>query len=273
MKTLKSIFTAAGLVLLAFIAGAVLTTARAQSVAGGNASGRASMSVGAMSEASGDTSTAIGMGSSASGPGSLGVGLLSSARGLASTSVGASSAALGGASVALGSAAVATGTNSTVLGTFGSAVGANSVAVGSSSDAPDANTVSLGSAEFGRQQTRRLVNMSDGIDNNDGATVGQLRSGLASVSNLSSQIDSNARQSNAGIAAALAVAGAAPAIAPEIGHTTGGVGLGAYGGQAAISASFVRGFATSGGKPFYGRVSLAVAGGRPALSAGISFGF
>ena len=77
----------------------------------------------------------------------------------------------------------------------------------------------------------------------------------------------------AGIASALAVAGAAPAIAPEVGETVGGVGVGAYGGQAAVAVSLLRGFATKAGTPFFGRVSVGLAGGKPALSVGASFKF
>jgi autotransporter adhesin len=114
-------------------------------------------------------STQCGIGSTASGSGATALGNVSIADGAFSTAVGAGSFAIADRSIALGA------------GAFVAAVATDSVAIGNGSEAVDALTVS-----FGRKAdlsdplnpidaiTRRLTNITAGIDANDAANVGQL---------------------------------------------------------------------------------------------------
>ncbi|WP_322080649.1 YadA-like family protein [Burkholderia cenocepacia] len=78
--------------------------------------------------------------------------------------------ALGVNSVAIGSQAVASNANTLAIGSGARASGRNSVAIGINSVASDANTVSVGDTAA----TRRIVNVSDGVDETDAVTMKQL---------------------------------------------------------------------------------------------------
>src|SRR3546814_4939253 len=107
------------------------------------------------------------------------------------TAVGGTGGATGAQSTALGQFAWATRDGATALGqdTFANAEGAtaigasawsngeNSVALGSGSRASDANVVSVGNGtgNGGYPATRRITNVSDGIDDNDAVNVAQLQ--------------------------------------------------------------------------------------------------
>jgi len=132
----------------------------------------------------------------------LGAGATASVDGEGGVAVGAYSHAGGVNSVALGRAAIvrdsvsngfAVGTQSLVSANGGIAIGArslvdagglNSVALGWSSVANEANTLSLGHANL----QRRIVNVANGRNATDAATVGQLRGAL---STLGGDIDAN----------------------------------------------------------------------------------
>ena len=75
--------------------------------------------------------------------------------------------------VAIGDGANAVGQNSVALGTGASTTngGWNSVAIGWGSQATDSNVVSVGSDEY----KRRIVNVADGVNDNDAVNVGQLQ--------------------------------------------------------------------------------------------------
>ncbi|WP_122984909.1 ESPR-type extended signal peptide-containing protein [Paraburkholderia hospita] len=84
-------------------------------------------------------------------------------------------------SVAVGPNAIASMNGSVALGTLAWATASNSVALGYGSMASAANTVSIGTV-FNQ---RRIVNVADGINDTDAATVGQVNSDIqAAIANL-----------------------------------------------------------------------------------------
>ncbi|ABI88708.1 YadA C-terminal domain protein [Burkholderia ambifaria AMMD] len=78
--------------------------------------------------------------------------------------------ALGKNSVAIGSQANATNVDTLAIGSGARASGVNSIAIGVNSVAADANTVSIGDVGA----TRRIVNVSDGVDDTDAVNMKQL---------------------------------------------------------------------------------------------------
>ncbi|WP_428851465.1 YadA-like family protein [Imbroritus primus] len=180
---------------------------------------------------------------------------------------GSGAVSSGANSVAIGNNAVASGQNSTALGTGAKSSGNNSVALGNGSDdGGRANVVAVGN--------RVISNMADGVQNSDGATVGQLRAATAEANNYTDQrvnalhgdIDKLERRSNAGIASAIALQ--APAnYAP--GATTLRVGTGYYGKQVALGVSF-RSTAENGRWSITGGVSGGRHGG-VAAGAGVEW--
>ncbi|WP_261309819.1 ESPR-type extended signal peptide-containing protein, partial [Burkholderia stabilis] len=86
------------------------------------------------------------------------------------TATGMQANALGKNSVAIGSQANATNIDTLAIGTGARASALNSVAIGANSVAADANTVSVGDVG----STRRITNVSDGVDDTDVVTVKQL---------------------------------------------------------------------------------------------------
>jgi autotransporter adhesin len=82
--------------------------------------------------------------------------------------------ALGKNSVAIGSQALATNADTLAIGSGARASAKNSVAIGINSVATSANTVSVGDTAA----TRRIVNVSDGIDETDAVTMKQLSNAM-----------------------------------------------------------------------------------------------
>ncbi|WP_052426895.1 beta strand repeat-containing protein [Paraburkholderia terrae] len=84
-------------------------------------------------------------------------------------------------SVALGGGAIASQSGAVAIGRSAIASGSNSVAIGFGSMATGANTFSVGNA-FNQ---RRIVNVADGINDTDAATVGQVSADIqAAITNL-----------------------------------------------------------------------------------------
>lgn len=95
------------------------------------------------------------------------------------------------AGVAIGLMATTSGQSSNAYGAFSKATASMSVALGNESEADEENTVSVGRKEriddndpingsFTYQAIyRRIVNMADGINDHDAATVGQVKSMIA----------------------------------------------------------------------------------------------
>lgn len=92
-------------------------------------------------------------------------------------------------SVAIGRSSKSLGEGSISFGAFSEARGENSVALGVNSVADEKNTISVGNKEYtyttggfsytAAENYRRIVNMADGINDRDAATVGQVKSMIA----------------------------------------------------------------------------------------------
>lgn len=106
-------------------------------------------------------------------------GSLSRATGNDSTVVGALATATQRGTAALGWNSHATGLNSTALGSGATTSGEAAVALGTGSIAYENYTVSIGDGDNGL--FRRIVNMADGVGDNDAATVGQMNAANAAT--------------------------------------------------------------------------------------------
>jgi trimeric autotransporter adhesin len=84
-------------------------------------------------------------------------------------------------SLAIGGAAFATGQGALAIGTAARATYSNSVAIGYGSFATAANTFAVGGSAA--SQMRRIVNVADGVNDNDAATVGQVNSDIRTAIN------------------------------------------------------------------------------------------
>lgn len=94
------------------------------------------------------------------------------------------------AGVAIGLNSITSAENSNAYGSFSKATARHSVALGNESEADEENTVSVGRKEsiitdpvYGsfiqHAIYRKIVNMADGVDDHDAATVGQVKSMIA----------------------------------------------------------------------------------------------
>ncbi len=92
---------------------------------------------------------------------------------------GTTAQATGNDSIALGGGAVASQNGAVAIGRSVVATGSNSVAIGFGSMATAANTFSVGNAI----NQRRIVNVADGINDTDAATVGQVTADIQSAIN------------------------------------------------------------------------------------------
>ncbi len=144
-------------------------------------------------------------------------------------------------SVAIGPVASAGGTNSVAVGNGASAAANNSVALGAGSVANRDNTVSVGSAGSERQ----ITNVAAGTSDTDAANVGQVNSGVQQAENwatsytdqrfgaLSNQIQQIGNRANAGVAAAMAMAGLPQAYEP--GKSMAAVAAGTFRSESSIA--------------------------------------
>jgi trimeric autotransporter adhesin len=256
----KIIFKATASTLLAGAAMAAATPAFAQTT-GGNGAGDPTTEVCTQNTSLGSGAVACGASSTASGSESTATGYNSTATGTRSTATGAISIATGGISTATGYNSIA-GDASTALGGFSNASARNSVALGANSVANVADTVSVGRAADGTNRAfqRQIVNMAAGavtatstdavngsqlfatnsrvsaleaLSFNASSQIAGLQTGLNS---LSDQLTINNRQTNGGIAAALALGGAA--IVPDS-NVSMSFNLSTYRGQQGFSGSLI----------------------------------
>lgn len=153
------------------------------------------VSIGSKSSATGENAFAMGESSVAGADNTIAIGSASQATAENALAIGEASKALVGSAIALGSAANAgtldsisigesssvTGARSIALGGESSATGANAVAIGTDSVADENNSVSVGSST----QTRKITNVTAGVNDTDAVNVSQLKSGLATKANLS----------------------------------------------------------------------------------------
>ncbi|MGF6651158.1 autotransporter adhesin [Paraburkholderia youngii] len=175
------------------------------------------------------------------GAGSTTAGAGAAASGNYATVIGASANAAADNAVAVGANAAATGASSTAIGTGSQAANANSVALGQGSVTDRDNSVSVGSAT----QQRQITNVAAGTADTDAVNVGQMNSSVAQgvqqannytdmrFNDLNSTIDSIAKKSYSGSAAAIATANLPQA--PAAGKSIVAVAGGTYAGQSAVA--------------------------------------
>lgn len=135
------------------------------------AEGESSISIGTMSYSNGVGAQAMGGWSEAEGDASTAVGYMSRAKGIQSTATGHNAQALEVISTAVGANAIVTAWGASAFGTGAGAHGKGCTALGASSVCFEENTVSVG--QYAQQ--RRIVNVADGINDNEAANYGQLR--------------------------------------------------------------------------------------------------
>ncbi|OLL27435.1 hypothetical protein BTH42_33080, partial [Burkholderia sp. SRS-W-2-2016] len=176
-----------------------------------------------------------------SGEGSTAAGAGAVASGKSATVIGANANAAADNSVAVGAGAAATGTNSTAIGSQAQASNNNSVALGQGSTTDRDNSVSVGSGS----QQRQITSVAAGTADTDAVNVGQLNSSVAqgvqqansytdqAFNAMNREIDSVAKKSYAGTAAAVATANLPQAPAP--GKSIVAVAGGTYAGQSAVA--------------------------------------
>ena len=148
-------------------------------------SGLHSIAIGSGATASGDNAFAIGATSTASETGSIALGLDSTSSGGSSVALGNQSNGLGDDSVALGHYSISNALMSVALGAYTQAYSDLSVALGALSVVQQddiLNGEELGVISVGNSSTingippftRRIINVADGVNDNDAVTVGQL---------------------------------------------------------------------------------------------------
>ncbi|WP_228762853.1 YadA family autotransporter adhesin [Xylella fastidiosa] len=131
---------------------------------------------------------------------------------------------------AIGVGATASGADSIAMGNKASASADNAVAIGNHSVADRANTVSVGSAGSERQVT----NVAAGTADTDAVNVSQLNQGLITAKQYTDGVvGSLRRDTDGGVAAAIATANLPQAYIPGRGMTS--VGVSSYRGQSAIA--------------------------------------
>ena len=162
-------------------------------VAGGSATGDKAIAIGSNAVASSNSTIAIGVdveasdtshalvigwGSHASNRETIAAGYQADATGNGSTAIGSRADASGSFSIAMGFSSHADADRSIAIGRYSYALGENSLAFGYNSVATENDTVSFGSdGSAGVSDdafTRRLVNISAGINATDAANVSQL---------------------------------------------------------------------------------------------------
>src|SRR5260363_135209 len=248
---------------------------------GGNNGENGSFSGGNNADASGDNSTALGQDAVASGKNSTATSQGAIASGLNSKADGQNARATGDNSTAIGQNALTSGKDSTALGQNASATGPGSLALGQNAKAPAANAVVLGKDSVAdRDNTisvgaegreRAIANVAPGEKGTDAVNVNQLNQGLGDTLAKARQytdekFKEQRRESQAGSASAIAIAGLPQATAP--GKSMVAVSSGLYRRESAIALgistvtednSWV--FKLSGSANFRGRVSGVVGAG------------
>ena|GEM_PF-1685738 len=154
------------------------------------ATARASMAFGGSAVAGAENAIALGMNSNAAGARSMALGDQAQtgtdayaialgngtkAIGKTAIAVGSSAEATVADALSVGANSQATATRATALGKLSVASHEGAVALGAGSATSAANTVSVGSAST----KRRVMNVGNGIDASDAATVGQLNAATA----------------------------------------------------------------------------------------------
>ncbi|MDO8729483.1 MAG: hypothetical protein Q7K26_06440 [bacterium] len=214
----------------------------------------------------GNPTTAIN-GGVAIGYGAKAIGFLNS------TAVGPAATASGISSSAFGQKSEASGTNSVAIGVFAKSANFGSVAIGSLSQTTRDFEVNIGS--------RLLGGVNDGVLQTDAVNVRQMEVTAAktlaaaneytdaSAYRLNSRIDTVSKESQRGIAAAIAMSAAIPSLAP--GERAIAAGVANYGSQSGLSV--VAAYNTRSDILISGGVSSSISGGPTALKASAAFKF
>lgn len=245
--------------------GSTVTGTDATATGANTTAASSSTAVGANSSATGTNSVALGQGSSDGGQSNVvSVGTVSLQRRITNVAAGTlgtdavnlnqlmAAVATGNPYLAFqgtGAPASATGTNATAIGVGAVASAPNSVALGTGSIANAANTVSVGSVG----NERRVVNVAPGTvsaTSTDAVNGSQLYAVQQSTTTLASVVTLNHRQTNGGVAAAMAMGGT---IMP---------------GDATLAVSF--NLATYRGEQGFSTAVTAKAGDHVYISAGFS---
>ena len=149
--------------------------------------GTGSVSVGTGSSVEGDSNVSIGNNGSVSGSNSVAIGSDTETTESNAVAVGGGSSATGEGAVSLGAGTSATGDNSTALGNNSYSANDNAVALGSNAVASASDVVSVGhkagdtDAEgnvYTTNEYRRIINVANGVNANDAATVGQMNTAI-----------------------------------------------------------------------------------------------
>ncbi|KFA41047.1 surface-exposed outer membrane protein [Xylella fastidiosa] len=169
------------------IAGAIQVTGSGVA----SVSGQDSTAAGASAQAAGDSSVALGARSRANAIGSSALGVDGHAFGANSTALGGQSTAIseGGTSLGYNSFVAQSATSGIALGSNAIVSGVNSVALGAGSIASELNVVSVGGGDgVTGPAVRRIVNVDDGIGNNDAVNKSQLDGVTASVNDVAASV-------------------------------------------------------------------------------------
>lgn len=149
--------------------------------------GTGSVSVGTGSSVEGDSNVSIGNNGSVSGSNSVAIGSDTETTESDTVAVGGGSSATGEGAVSLGAGTSAKGDNSTALGNNSFSTSDNSVALGSNAVAGASDVVSVGHKAgdtdaqgntYVTNEFRRIINVANGVDTNDVATVGQMNTAI-----------------------------------------------------------------------------------------------
>ena len=169
---------------------------------GSSVEGNDGVSVGNDSSVTGDGSVGIGSGTTVDGDNSVGIGKDSEVTGNDGIALGNEASSTEAGAIAIGSGSSASGVNATSLGTGAEASGNHSIALGDGANASADNSVALGSNSvagtadvisvghkagdtdvngntYTTNEFRRIINVANGIDDNDAATVGQVNTAVS----------------------------------------------------------------------------------------------
>jgi autotransporter adhesin len=204
--------------------------------AGALSAGAQATALGNAANASGSNATAVGNGAVASGTNTASLGQGAVASGENASSFGQAAVASGANAVAVGNNAQAQASGSMALGngTQVASAATNSVAIGTSSVANRDNSVSVGGGATG---DRQITNVRAGTQGTDAVNVQQLRDATSGfgddLNNLRGDLRKYERNSYAGAASAMAVAGLPSAYQP--GKSMASAAVSNYLGQSAVA--------------------------------------
>ena len=140
------------------------------------------IAIGSYSEANNYSAIAIGNSSSTNAGSAIAMGSSASASAASAIALGSSSQASNSSAIAIGSNANSSANSALAIGSGASATASQAVAIGESSMAIDSYTVSIGRAAYiddtgtsYNEITRRLVNVSAGINDTDAVNISQLK--------------------------------------------------------------------------------------------------